>query len=216
MAAITFPLSLADLADRLQIKKAPFQKSDGRETSGMGSGVIRVKDLRPMLWIADVELVPMCHDEAAAIFALLEMVDDRGGTFLFYDPRRVNPIAGPVDDTGVEIKSLGADGISLALQHAPIGHVISVGDMLSYTYGGDSFTDPSKALHRVVQAVTVDGSHNTTEFEVYPAVPTGAEVGAPVALVKPCAVVMIVPATLNLAQQDTQFDIITFTVKQVI
>lgn len=216
MAAIEYPLSLAEFADLLPIKSAPFLMDRGIETSGQGSGRILVKDLRPPLWTAQVQLVPQPRDTAAAIMAKLETLESYGGTFEFYDPRRKLPIAGDVNDDSVEILALGGDGMSLSLKGCVHGSTISEGDMLSYLYGGDTGTDPSLALHRVSQTVIADGSGHTATFQISPGLPVGVAINEPVALLKPRCYMMIVPKSATLEQQDTLLDVVSFSALQVI
>jgi hypothetical protein len=213
--ALVSPIAAADFADLLAIKKCTFLPSWGKEFSGQGSGVIRDKNLRPTLWDAEVELAPRCWDDADSVMAQLEVFYERGITFHLYDPRRRNPIWGAVDDSTVQIRTLGADGKSLSLKGAQPDSVVTAGDMLAYWYGGSSGVDASRALHRVVETQPVDGLGQTLEFEIVPGLPVGVAVDDDVQLLNPSGIFHILPPGPR-RESGERVDVVRFQARQVI
>jgi hypothetical protein len=193
MTALTFPLSLAAFYDTLGVASCTFEDTLPIETSQMADGTILKASLGASLWRGTLNLVPRTHADAQAIEALVSVLKRPGSSFLARDPRRVGPKLDPTGSTlganTVQINSLNVDNRQLSLKGLPASYVISVGDMLSFTYG----SSPTRyALHRVVEAATANGSGVTPEFEVTPLIRSGAAVDATVTLVKPvCKAVLL-------------------------
>lgn len=192
---LSYPYSKATFADVLKIKSAVFQPSYGQEYSGQASGVLRVKDLRPALWKADVTTVTMRFDDANDVQALLEGLDGSIQTFYLYNPMRPYPKTGVVTNSStVKINTLSTNGISLSLNGLPSRKVITRGDMLSFSYG----SRPSIALHRVLETVTASSLGVTPSFQVSNGIRTGASTGTSVVLNKPYGEFrMVTPFTQN-------------------
>lgn len=180
-----------------RIARWTFGPSFGQETSGQAGGQIRVRTTRAPLWKLSMDCDPLWRDEAAAVKALIGSMGQSVGSFLAWDIAWPYPKADPtgalISGSTVQIKSLGSDGTSLALKGLPVGYVLTRGDYLGFTY-----STTKKALHQVVAAtVTADGSGDTAEFAVHPAIRTGAAVNDAVSLSKPCAEFRIVPGSYD-------------------
>lgn len=192
-----------------------FHPDYGQETSGQAGGQIRVRTNRAPLWHLSLSCPAIERDEASAIHAIIGSMSQSVGSFYAYDLRRNGPKQDPTGATlgssTVQIKSLGSDGISLALKGLPVGYVLTRGDYLGFTY-----SSTKKALHQVVAAtVTADGSGYTAEFEVHPAIRQGAAVNDVVALVRPVAEFRIVPGTYD-PTADGAIDSISLEAMQVV
>lgn len=194
MSAITFPVSLANFYDTLGVASCTFEDTLPIETSQMADGTILKASLGASLWRGRLNLVPRTHADAQAIEALVSVLKRPGASFLARDPRRVGPKLDPTGSTlgasTVQINSLNVDNRQISLKGLPAAYVISVGDMLSFTYG----SSPTRyALHRVVEAATANGSGVTPQFEVTPLIRAGAAVDATVTLVKPVCKAVLLP-----------------------
>lgn len=205
-----------DLMQALRIASGSFMLNSGQESSGQASGRIRVRDLRPPLWLADFRSDMLTLDELGEVQALFESLDGSMGTFYAWNPARPWPKLDPegvvLGASTVTVKSVGMDGKSLALQGLPTGYVLSRGDLVATDFG----EGPSRALYRVIDvSVTADGSGDTTEFEVRPHVWAGAAEDDPVELLRPAAEMMVVPNSFETSAEG-MFGALSFKAMQVI
>lgn len=214
MTAVSLPFVIADFQARIPIQSCPgFSLSHGQETSRQGSGVIIVKDLRPALWITSVTTAPIALSKTAQLKSRIDAMEEALAFFYMYDPHMPQPQSGPIDDSGVLIHSLSGDLTKIALEGVPVGTVLQYGDVLSFDYGAT----PSRAYHRIIEeSKTTDGTGVISQFQVKPAIRTGAEVGASVALMKANALMMIQPGSVQINSQDVMFNTISFNAIQVI
>ncbi len=174
-----------------------FLPNYGQSTNSQAGGQIRVQTSRAPLWHMKINVPVAYREEAQAIKALIGSMGGSVGSFYGWDTDRPYPLADPtgalIAGSTVQIKSLGSNGISLALKGLPVGYVLTRGDYLGFTY-----SSTKKALHQVVAAtVTANGSGETSEFEVHPAIRQGAAVNDAVSLSKPVAEFRIVPGTYD-------------------
>lgn len=211
--SLTFPLSLAEFANKLGIQTAPLVLKDNRELSGMGSGQIIEADLAPSLWSADVSTRPWRAIDARRLEALANAIIRSMGSFYLYDPRKAVPALDPggaiLGASAVKIASL-PDAKSISLKGLPAGYALSVGDELAFDYG----TPARRAFHEIAEDVTANGSGITAAFEVSPFIRPGAAVNLAVTLIKPAVKVRIVPGSLSIRQVDAAFTQISFSVVQ--
>jgi len=192
-----------------------FRPDYGQETSGQAGGQIRVLNQRAPLWRMSLTCPALDREDATAIHAVIGGLGQSIGSFFAYDLRRAGPKADPTGATlgssTVQIKSLGSDGKSLALKGLPVGYVLTRGDYVGFTY-----SSTKKALHQMVAAsITANGSGETAEFEVHPAIRQGAAVNDAVALVRPVAEFRIVPGSYN-PDADGAIDMLSFDAMQVV
>lgn len=192
-----------------------FRPNYGQETSGQAGGQIRVRTVRAPLWHMSLSCPSIPQDEAQAIHAVIGSMGQSVGTFYAYNLRRQYPLEDPdgtiVGSNTVQIKSLGSNGISLALKGLPVGYVLTRGDFIGFTY-----SSTKKALHQVVAAtVTANGSGETSEFEVHPAIRQGAAVNDAVSVKQPVAEFRIVPGTYD-PNADGALDSLAFEAMQVV
>lgn len=211
--SLTFPLSLADFADKLGLQAAPLVLRDNRELFGMGSGQIIEADLSPSLWGADVTTRPWRAIEARRLEALANAVIRSKGSFYLYDPRKAVPALDPggavLGASAVKIASL-PDAKSMGLKGLPAGYRLSVGDHLCFDYGNPA----RRAFHEIAEDVTADGSGVTDAFEVNPFIRPGATVDLIVTLVKAAVKVRIVPGGLAVRPLDDAYSQISISVMQ--
>lgn len=210
--ALTFPLSAASFADIMRVRQADFWLDVGQEYSGQGNGVIRGKDLRPALWKANITTRPMSISEAMDYQAMVESLDGSINTFYCYNPLRPNAKVGSFVDTSCQINSLGGDGKSLSLKGLPASQALNRGDLFHFDYTSGV---TCRALHRVVESITANGSGVTGTFEVRPAIRTGAAVNNNVRFNKAAALMCLVPGTFQPANADLQTVQFSFSAQQV-
>lgn len=212
--ALTFPLSTADLADRLGIVSAPLVLKDNREVSGMGSGQIIEADLAPALWTADVVTRPWRAIEARRLEALINAVIRSKESFYLYDPRKAVPALDPkgatLGSSTVKINSVPSNK-SLTLKGLPANYKLSAGDHLAFDYGSNP---TRRAFHEIAEDITASSGGTTAAFEVSPFIRTGAVADINVTLVKPAVKVRIVPGSLSIRQIDAAFSQISFSAVQ--
>ncbi|MCW2077827.1 UNVERIFIED_ORG: hypothetical protein M2193_000002 [Bradyrhizobium japonicum] len=185
--SISFPRT--DILTPFLFASQSLRLASRQEFSRMASGITIGKDFGPALWLADYTTVAMPNDDALTLEAKLNSLDGVIGTFEAGDVRRPYPKARPdgvFGDTGA-IASVNANTKAMALSGLDPGMALSVGDYLSFDYGG------ARALHQIVEAVTADGTGATTQFEVRPHIRPGWTVGTAVKLKLPKGVFVLVP-----------------------
>ncbi len=196
--ALTFPLSLANFADKLKIVSVKWQLQRRDEVSGLGGGQVLTAQLSPPLWTGSVTLAPLYHGEADQIQALIESLDGSLNDFYLYSPRRAYPQADPTGSilgaATPQIAALGPDNKSIQLQGLPNGYKLTAGDFLHFDYGSNPVR---RAFHRLMETGSANGSGTTPMLEVRPHIRPGAVVGAVVTLIKPAARCFIVPDTFD-------------------
>ncbi|MHC2666583.1 hypothetical protein ACMA5K_24140 [Bradyrhizobium diazoefficiens] len=173
-----------------------------QEYSRLASGVTIGKDLGSALWLADYTTVALPNDDALTLEAKLNSLDGVINAFEAGDIRRPYPKSHPdgvFGDTGA-LQSVNANSKAIRISGLDAGTVLSVGDYLSFTYGG------SRALHQVVEAVTADAAGLTAEFEVRPHVRSGWSAGAAITLKQPKGLFTLLPdsvATATVGPMDS-------------
>ncbi len=187
MAALTFPLSLAQFWEKLPIDDFSMEIGEALEISQLGGGGILTADLGERLWAGRVRLGRVTYDEAAEVEGLISLLRAGKRTFQAYDIRRPECRAGALPP-GFEPK-VGPSGVTartLSLVDLPAEFVISPGDHLGL--GG--------MLHRVVQGGTV-APGGIPEIEVTPEILPGPVAGDPVTLSRASIEAMIVPGSFE-------------------
>jgi hypothetical protein len=166
---ITFPRTdILTMVDYSADTK-PLQLMSRQELSRTAGGQTIGKDFGPALWTAQFVTKPLPNDDASQFEAVLDSLDGVIQTFELADMRRLFPRIYP-GGTGANdgvLLSVNANNKALALSGLVAGQVISVGDFLSFDYGG------ARALHRAVESVTANGSGVTGQFEVRPHIRPG-------------------------------------------
>lgn len=198
---------------------ATLSLSSGVETSGVASGLIRAKDLRPRLWTLDAQTYVLQPSALKHWRARLQSLDDGIGLFYGYDmsnyypslyPKGTWPTGGSFDGVSAKINSLPSSK-SLTLKSLPVGYVVSIGDMISFPYGSDG----NVALHEAQETATANGSGVTGAFEVRPTIVTGAAINNTVSVKAPSCKMMMVPGSLSMPPASAKTGAISFKGIQV-
>ncbi|MCK1583274.1 hypothetical protein IVB03_27850 [Bradyrhizobium sp. 168] len=206
--SISFPRT--DILTPFLFASQSLRLSSRQEFSRMASGITIGKDLGSALWFADYTTVALPNDDALTLEAKLNSLDGVIGTFEAGDIRRPYPKAhedGVFGDTGI-IHSVNANNKALSLSGLDAGMALSVGDYLSFDYGG------ARALHQVVEGVVASGAGLTSEFEVRPHIRSGWSLSAAVKLKLPKGVFILIPDSVASATASPMDSIISFKAVQ--
>lgn len=224
MALKTFPLDL--FAGGFPGTTTRFELGYVQELSPSRGGVQNAADLGPPLWETDVQsrlLRPLDLRRWKARLATLE-----GGinTFVGYDLTACFPVVYPA---GSWPTGLSFDGIAdldtvdtatykqIKLGGLPVGYLVSEGDYLSFTDGAGA-----RCLHQALAAATAGGDGKTPYFEVRPHIRLGyASTDSPpampeVALVKPHAVMVLIPDSVSQQSGLNGWGSISFSARQTL
>lgn len=195
VAALTFPLSLAEFFDDIPRQAMPFDLSEATEISVTAAGDTLSADYGERVWTGGVTLAPRNHAEARRVEAKLRVLRQAGRSFMVYDVAAAYPAADPdgsiLGASTPVIDTLNADNRRLRVSGLPAGYVLTGGDFLAFTYGS-----PARyALHQIVTGIVADGAGLTGWFEVVPFIQPGAAVSAAVTLIRASCKAVIVPGT---------------------
>lgn len=205
--SISFPLTT--LFSGIDFTDQTFQPVPRQELSRQANGRTIGKDFGSAAWMVSYTTAPLTTTDALTFESLLDTLDGVTNTFEAFDLRRPFPLAYPTGaftDSG-QLNSVNANNKALSLKLLPAGYLVSVGDYLSFTYG------TSRALHRVMEAVTANGSGLTTEFEVRPHIRPGWALSTAVALKAPRGLFVLVPGSVT-PRTDGEKTIISFQAVQ--
>ncbi len=210
------PYAVADFADKLKLRSAPFLPWTQEEGSHLGSGEFLTVDLGPTLYQAECETAPMSNAEAMQLMSLIESLGGSKEKFYLYDPMQPYPQADP---TGAllgaatpTLHTISADRRGLRVTGLPAGYVLTQGDYLAVDYGAPT----RRALVRVAETVTASSGGLTPLFAVSLPLRPGIVTGLAVQLRLPAAKVKMVPGSLSLRPLDTLNAIIGFTARQTL
>lgn len=196
--AISFPLSRDDFLSTLFVQNIQLFIHRQDQMIGLGGGEILKSELAPALWRGAVQLAVMEARPAAAVEALLAMLEVPGRAFEVCSPDLIGPVSDPMGagllGFAPTIHAIDEPGSTLRLAGLPIGYEITPGDMLSFSYG----TNPVRqALHRFVEGDTASAIGQTAALTVVPHIRPGALVGATVELVRPWCKGVMIPGSVS-------------------
>lgn len=186
---ITFP---RDLPDPHNIKSCRFDVQHQQVRAPTRGGLVQVAAVGVDLWVASYETAPMREVEAEAWRAWLHSL--RGGALFF---KMCNPVRryalayptgyGALTRAGGGSFSAGTATLSaiattrdtITLTTLPASFVLTVGDLVSIPFGS-----AGRALHRVVEGATANGSGQAT-VTIEATIPLAVSTGVTVDLLKP-------------------------------
>lgn len=207
-----------DIMSLMPVESSTFILQRQREFSRAASGTVYKKDLGPALWTATVQSVPITHEVAEQVGALIDSAEDQMAPFYVWNPRMSSP---QLDRFGVilgsrtpQIAAVNADTKRVQIKGLPVGYTLTRGDRWST----DTVAASKHAMFRVVDALVVaDGTGTTPLFEVSPYIRPGLLLAAndPVQLIKPTAIMAIIPGTLSDATTDADSSVISFQTIEV-
>ena len=207
--ALTFPrTNLHDIA-KLNTR---FRLVARSETSRATSGVTRVKEIGPPLWTAEFQTVPMTGADATRMAAWLDSLDNGVGTFTAYDVRTPLPAADPTgafDVSAAQISSTPSGAI--AIKNLPIGYTVTAGDYLAFDWGSGQ-----RAFHRVMETATRVSGTPAVTVEVRPHIRGTPAADTPITLIRPRAVWMLDPGSVETATVQLVATQFSWTATQVV
>ena len=185
MAALTFPLTLAQFFDLLPVEALTFEPSEAIEIDETVGGEVLKADLGAALWTGRLDLTAMTWDEALDLEPLINLLRRPGASFMVADPRRPGPRLDPggvfLGSSAVKVAAIGASMREIAFKGLPSGYQLSRGDRFSFSYG----SNPARhALHELVAPTFAPGAA-TGLVEVSPPLRQGVAVDADVQLIWP-------------------------------
>lgn len=195
--AITFPLSVAALADKLKIKSVIFDIKRNDEMSGSGDGRLWQAELAPPLWTAEISLRTDYNDALKQIAAIIRKLNGSQEAFYLYDPiskyPQYDPTGSILSGASPAVLAIAAGRNALSLNFLPANYRITLGDKLCIPYGS-----PVKyAFVEASETVTANGSGVTGMMEIFPNLPIGLGAGGAVILSKPFCKMILMPGTHN-------------------
>lgn len=204
--ALEFPLSSSDFMDKLRVPEVQFYLVRQNTATGLGGGEILTAERAPPYWAGSVSLAPMPKRTAAEVQALLTWLEDVQGSFHVHKPNQIGP-AFDILGTGlasaapvIEFVS-GTDKRKLKVGGLPSGYEIGPGDFLAFDY--DPGTGTRRALHQVVSGRVADTASAYSDFtqpgylHIAPYIRPGYALGAPVSLVRPDCIAVLVPGSVS-------------------
>lgn len=187
--AITYPRT--ELHTLTPFVECRFTLRDRQETSRTAGGVTRVKALGPAIWMAQFQSAPLFGAEARALLSWLDSLDGGAQTFTAYDVRHQFPASDPTGTHADTVQISSTASGAIALKGLPAGFVVTVGDWLSFA------TSTGRALHRVAEGATANGSGVTPAFAVRPVIRGAPAANTAVALKQPRGLWMMDPGSLR-------------------
>lgn len=193
MAALSFPYSLANFADRLKIESVKWSLKRNDQIDGLESGQILASETAPPLRTGTVNISGLSYDDASEIEALIEGLDGSIQKFMLYGPPRLYPASDPggviLGGNVVTIFAIDADNKRITVQGLPVGYVLTAGDFIQFPFGPSGVLN---AYHRIVQGGVADGAGKAV-IELRPHVYAGTVTGVTCTLKKPAARVIMIP-----------------------
>lgn len=196
---VTYPYSLAFLAEILPISAVTWSIKRNDRVSGQGSGRVWQAEMAPPLWTAKVELDEAVYiRDAEQIAARIRKLHGAQESFFLYNPALQYPRSDPkglvLGNRVVTIAAIGSDRASFSLTGLPAGYQLTDGDKMSLTYGA---SPTSYGFFEVSEPAISNSQGATNVFGIFPHLPAGVAVGARVTLAKPACLVFIQPESHN-------------------
>ena len=203
-------VSLANLADHLNIQSVTWDIRRHDELSGSGDGRFWQTELAPPLWIADVRLAPMPNAEARKVAARIRGLNGARDAFFLYDPASWYPAADPggvihgSSTVTILNPAVNNDRSLIRLQGMPAGYVLTTGDKLQVAYSSNPTRYSFHEVADLAGTVTANGSGQTTGagMRIFPHLSVGVEAGDSVTLIRPAARTIVVPGSFDPGSSD--------------
>lgn len=199
--AITYPYSLAFLADQLCIIDVVWDIQRNDELSGTGDGRVWQAELAPPLWTASITVSPGYHETLKNINAKLRKLHGSQEAFFLYDPTSMYPASNPTGSAlvgrTITVSGINANRDSIAITGLPANFKITAGDKMTVTYS----TNPVRyAFLEFSEGMTASAGGALPLTAVFPFVPTGIANGNSVTLSKPFCKMILMPGSYNPGQ----------------
>ena len=194
---IAFPLAVFQMQEKLSIGSVKWSLGTFQEMSITGGGESLVADLAPRMWMGEVTMTIMRTAKAAQVEAIIESLDGSLQTFQMYDPRLAYPMNDPTGSIlGASVPLIAALNVNnkeMNISGLPAAYKLGMGDKLGFGYG----TPTRRALHRIMNNVTANGSGLASNVEVRPHFRPGVVTGLNIVLIKPYCTVRMIPGSFE-------------------
>jgi hypothetical protein len=200
--AITFPLSLPNLNDKLRVSSVTWDAVRFDEHSGIGSGHDLQSEMAKPKWTAEITLAAGKMADVKQIAAVIRALHGSQNSFMLADPSSLYPQSDPtgavLGASAVRVHTVGSNGKSLRLQGLPASYVLTVGDKGQISFG----SNPGRNyFFEVSETVTASGGI-TPLFDVFPHLPVGIATNQAVILAKPACKMILLPGSLSAGTTD--------------
>lgn len=217
-----YPRDLPERADGvLPIARGDFDIDYDQAKTPLRGGSPQVVNLGPDLWRIEYTTTNLNHAESLQFSAWLQSLDGGARLFKAWDPRLKYPQAYRGGFAGLTKAGGGAfDGTcsvdafaetldSLTLAGLPVGFSISIGDMVSLSWGG------TQLLLRFVASATANGFGKATA-SIRPRLPIsfGIDPAVPGTFVKPWCLALVDAASIKGGFQVGQSGPVSFSAGQ--
>lgn len=215
MGLLTYPIDLLEGFPGA----ATLGLSYVQELSPTRGGEQNSADLGPALWELQAQSRELKPNDLRTWKARLASLENGAKTFKGYDRTACYPLAYP---RGTWPTGLAFDGIGrlnavntdnykeIKLSGLPNGYVLSEGDYISYAYGS------ARALHQLMATVIVVSGGISPYVEVRPAIRPGYTLTVDVDLIKPHAVMILIPGSVQAPASLNGRGTISFSARQTI
>lgn len=195
--AISYPYTLAALADKMPIASIKFDIQRNDQFSGLGTGQMWQSELAPPLWTADIALGNMTEELGLEIAALIRKLHGAQEAFYLYDLQRPYP---KLDPTGsilgssvVQVNATPSNKNTVALKGLPASYAFSVGDKIQISNSISGKT----TFHEVSDAISANGSGVTGSIQVFPRIPAWVAANDTVTLKNAACLMKVMPGSHN-------------------
>jgi hypothetical protein len=193
--ALTFPLDLAGLFDRLARIEATFDLGEAMLANVTGGGEVITSTHGTRLWRGRITGRGQAFIDLDAMTARVDLVRQAGASFLVTPSHRDGPQADPLATilgaATPEVTTVHANSRDVTISGLPAAYVLTEGDLVSFTY----LASPTRfALHKIVTGATANGSGVAT-VELMPPLRPGHSVPFTLRLDRPRCKAVIVPGS---------------------
>jgi len=214
--AITFPRTFPT---EWKHGRTDFKLIRRQSTSPTWGGRNQVSELGPAVWYASYETTLLSRVALRACLSWLDSLQGGMKTFYGHDPAFPFPAsdspAGPATIGTPIIGSWSVADSTVGAYSATVGFQIKAGDYVAFDYpaaGGETH----RALHRIVEDQTVNGSGVFTALTVQPRILSGLAGGESCVFTRPAAEMRILADTIKTATDENGFGRVGFEAVQVI
>ena len=198
--ALTFPLALAHLSDKLRISAVTWDVMRFDEHSGIGTGHDMQSEMARPKWTADVSLGSNYNNNQKQIAAVMRTLQGSQNAFMLNDPLSKYPQSDPtgalLGGSRVQVHTVGANNRSVRLKGLPATYVLTVGDKGQIVFG----SNPERNYFFEISETVTAAAGVTPLFEVFPHLPVGIAVDQTVILAKPACKMILLPGSFNPGQ----------------
>ncbi len=190
--ALTFPLDLNGLFNRLAKIEASVDPGEALLANVTGGGEIITSAIGARLWRGRITGRGHAFIDLDAMTARIDLVRQAGASFYVAPAHRDGPQADPegtlLGAATPQITSVNANNRDVTISGLPAAYVLTEGDLVSFTY----LASPVRfALHKVVTGAVANGS-GVASVELMPPLRPGHAVPFTLRLLRPFCKAVIV------------------------